>query len=181
MNYIKYKRPICGSDIDEVICDWWNPYFKRFGAPKTDAEITWNCNQKLARDRKFWMNLPVIRRFEGFEPKLYCTKRSCLKVYSKDWLDENNFPHKPVYQVLCQTSNKASYIKGRIDLFLDDSPRNFIQMNKSGIPCLLVDAPHNQHLGPMLRIDTLNYDEILDVYNMALELNIFEEFDKYFQ
>lgn len=173
-------RPSVGLDIDEVLCDWWNPYLKRFGNPKTDAEITRNCNQKLAKDRNFWLNLPVIRRPEGFEPKLYCTKRSCLKTYSKEWLDNNDFPHKPVYQVLCQTDNKARYIKGRIDVFIDDSPRNFIQMNKSGVPCLLMSTDYNQYLGPILRIDTLDYEEILEVYNMALELNIFEEFDKYF-
>lgn len=169
-----------GLDIDEVLADWWNPYLKRFGLPKTDAEITRNCNLKLSKDREFWLNLPVIRRLEGFEPKLYCTKRSCLKSYSKEWLDNNEFPHKPVYQVYCQNDNKARYIKGRIDVFVDDSPKNFIQMNKSGVPCLLMNAPHNQHLGPILRIDTLQYDEIKSTYYLAKELGIFDNFTLFF-
>lgn len=169
-----------GLDIDEVLADWWNPYKERFGTPKSDAEITKNCNQKLAKDRNFWLNLPVIRHPEGFDPKLYCTKRSCLKTYSKEWLNNNDFPNKPVYQVLCQLNNKARYIKGRIDVFVDDSPSNVIQMNLSGVPTLLMDAPHNQDFGPMLRIYTLDYYEIEDVFNIASEMNIFKEFELYY-
>lgn len=177
---MKRSKLKIGSDIDQCIADWWDPYFKRFGAPKNDAQITWICNNILAKDREFWLNLPVMRRFEGFDPVLYCTKRSCLKIYTKDWLDNNEFPHKPVYQVYCQIDNKARYIKGRCDVFLDDSPTNFIQMNRSGVPCLLVDSPNNQYLGPMLRIHSLNYDEIEDVYNLAKEMNIFKEFKMYY-
>lgn len=162
-----------GSDIDQCIADWWNPYVDRFGLPKSDKEITKNCTQKLARDRKFWMNLPVLRRFEGFEPTLYCTKRSCLKSYSKDWIEENGFPNKPVYQVLCQFSNKANYVKGRIDVFLDDSVSNFMQMNTSGVPCLLVDTPYNKSFGPIGRIYSLNYDEIEEAY-WLLKTSFFE-------
>lgn len=173
------KQLRIGSDIDQVICDWATPFFKRF-TPKNDAHITWICGNKLAKDRDFWLNLPVIQRFENFEPVLYCTKRSCCKHYSKEWLDDNNFPHKPVYQVFCQTDNKARYIKGRCDIFLDDSPRNVIQMNLSGIPTLLVDTPYNQDFGPILRIYSLNYYEIEEAYYLAKEMNIFEDFNQYF-
>lgn len=158
-----------GLDIDEVLADWWNPYVKKFGFPKTDSEITKNCNQKLSKDRSFWLNLPVLRYPIDFEPKLYCTKRSCLKTYSKEWLDNNNFPHKPVYQVLCQTDNKARYIKGRIDVFVDDSIRNFIQMNCSGVPCLLMDHENNQSWGPVGRIYSLDYYEIEEAYYLMKE------------
>ena len=156
------KRLRIGSDIDQVICDWANPFFKRF-TPKDDTDITRICNQILAKDKEFWLNLPVIRRFEGFEPVLYCTKRSCCKHYSKEWID-----------------NKARYIKGRCDVFIDDSPKNVIQMNRSGVPTLLMDTPYNQDFGPILRIHTLDYDEIEDVYNLALEMNIFKEFKLYY-
>lgn len=164
-----------GSDIDEVLADWWNPYLERFGFPKNDYEITRNCTRKLAKDREFWLNLPVLRRFEGFEPELYCTKRSCLKTYSKEWIYNNGFPNKPVYQVLCQFSNKANYIKGRVDLFVDDSIRNFIQMNLSGLPCLLMDHPNNQSWGPIGRIYSLNYDEIEEAYYL-FKYSFFENF-----
>lgn len=169
-----------GLDVDEVLALWSTPFFERF-TPKNDADITRICNKILARDRNFWLNLPVIRYPEGFEPKLYCTKRSCLKSYTKDWLNKHGFPHKPVYQVLCQTDNKARYIKGRIDVFVDDSINNVIQMNMSGVPTLLMDTPYNQSFGPILRIYSLDYNEIEDAYYLALEEGVFKDFDKYFQ
>ena len=168
-----------GLDIDEVLADWWHPYIERFGLPKTDWEITKNCQQVLRKDRKFWLNLPVIRRPENFEPTLYCTKRSCLKVYSKTWLDDNDFPHKPVYQQIYQYGSKAPLIKGRVDVFVDDSVSNWIDLNRSGIPCLLMDAPHNRNSGPILRIHSLDYDEIREVYELAKEFNIFKNFVQY--
>ena len=168
-----------GLDIDEVLADWSGPFFKRF-TPKNDADITRICSRVINKDRNFWLNLPVIQYPIGFEPKLYCTKRSCLKTYSKEWLDNNGFPHKPVYQVFCQTDNKARYIKGRIDVFIDDSPRNVIQMNRSGVPTLLMDTPFNQDFGPILRIYSLDYYEIEDAFNTALEMNIFKEFKLYY-
>lgn len=169
-----------GLDIDDTIADFWNPYFSRFGTPKSDFEITKNCKQKLEKDREFWLNLPVLRRLEGFEPELYCTKRSCCKNYSKEWIVNNDFPEKPVYQVLYQYANKASYIKGRVDVFIDDSPRNFIQMNLSGVPCLLMDASYNQHLGPLLRVYSLDYNEIEEAYYLAKEDDLFKNFKNYF-
>ena len=168
-----------GLDIDDVLADWAGPFFNKYNS-KNDTEITRICNQKLSKDRKFWLNLPVIQYPIGFEPTLYCTKRSCLKTYSKEWLDNNGFPHKPVYQVFCQTDNKARYIKGRIDVFIDDSPRNVIQMNRSGVPTLLMDTPFNQDFGPILRIYSLDYYEIEDAFNTALEMNIFKEFKLYY-
>ena len=168
-----------GLDIDEVLALWSEPFFNRFN-PKNDADITRICNQILAKDRKFWLSLDVIRRPIGFDPVLYCTKRSCLKTYTKEWLDNNSFPHKPVYQVLCQIDNKARYIKGRCDVFIDDSPRNFIQMNCSGVPTLLMDTPYNRNLGPIGRIYSLNYNEIEEAYELMKECEFFTNFKQYF-
>lgn len=171
------KRLEIGLDIDEVLADWSGPFFKRFN-PKDDADITRICSQVINKDRNFWLNLPVIQYPIGFEPKLYCTKRSCLKTYSKEWLDNNGFPHKPVYQVYCQIDNKARYIKGRVDVFIDDSINNFIQMNCSGVPCLLMDTKHNQSWGPIGRIYTLDYNEIEESYYLMKE-TFLTNFKKY--
>ena len=167
-----------GLDIDEVLADWSGPFFKRF-KPKSDSDITRICGQILHKDRNFWLNLPVIRKPIGFEPKLYCTKRSCLKIYSKEWLDNNGFPHRPVYQVFCQTDNKARYIKGRIDVFVDDSVHNVIEMNKSGVPTLLMNTNYNEKFSPVLRIYSLDYDEIEEAYYLAKECGIFDNFKQW--
>lgn len=168
-----------GTDCDGCIDDFWNPYIAKFGYPKNEFEITKNVQRKLQYDKEFWTTLPVLHRM-NFVPTLFCTKRTSLKSYLRQWLEENNFPLAPIYQVLYQKANKAPFIKGRVDVFIDDSIDNFLAINKSGIPCLLMDNPSNEHLGPMLRIHSLQYEEIEDVYYLAKELNIFNEFSKYY-
>lgn len=48
-------------------------------------------------------------------------------------------------------------------------------MNLSGLPCLLIDAPHNQSWGPIGRIYSLNIEEIEDVYELFIK-TIFNNF-----
>lgn len=79
--------------------------------------------------------------------------------------------------MLYQKGNKANMIKGRCDVFIDDSVSNFIKMNKSGVPCLLMDTPFNQDAGPILRIYSLDIQEIKYAYNLGLESNLFSNFD----
>ena len=174
------KRIKWGLDCDGVIDDFWNPYLKRFGQPKNDFEITKNVQKKLQYDKEFWTSLPVLHR-PNFKPHLYCTKRTSLKSYLREWMEQNGFDIVPIYQVMYQRANKANFIKGRIDCFVDDSIDNFISMNLSGVPCLLMDNPANKHLGPMLRVYSLQEDELLDTYYLAKELNIFEEFSMYYE
>lgn len=153
-----------GLDIDDTICDFLGPYFNRFGYPKGPYEITKNV-RKLVKDKEFWMNLPIINR-PNFIPELYCTKRIHSKLWSKQFLLENNLPIAPIYQIFCQDSNKSSRIKGRVDVFIDDSISNFIELNLNGIPCLLINNNHNKNWGPVGRIFSLNKDEIEDCYNL---------------
>ena len=169
-----------GLDCDGVIDRFWEPYVNKFGYPKTQFEITKNVQRKLINDRNFWINLPVLHR-PNFEPTLFCTKRTSSKRYLRTWLENNNFPIAPIYQVLYQYDNKARFVKGKIDVFVDDSIDNFISMNLAGVPCLLMDNPANIYLGPMLRIHSLDYAEIEDAYNLALEMDIFKDFKLYYE
>ena len=169
-----------GLDCDGVIDQFWEPYVERFGYPKSNKEITKNVQQKLKYDKKFWTTLPVLHR-PNFEPTLFCTKRTSSKTYLKEWIDINEFPMAPIYQVLYQKDNKARFVKGKIDVFVDDSIDNFISMNMSGVPCLLMDNPANEHLGPILRIHSLQQDEIEDAYYLAKEMGIFDNFNLYFE
>lgn len=153
----------CGLDIDDVLADFMGSYLNYFGEPKRDGEITRNVQRILIKDKQFWENLPVINTLD-FTPELYCTKRVNSKIYTKNWLKKNNFPNKPVYQVICQTRNKADFVKGRVDVFIDDSITNFIEMNLSGVPCLLYNKNYNQKWGPIGRIYSLKYLEIEKTY-----------------
>ena len=156
-----------GLDIDDCLADFMGTYLERFGNPKRDGEITKNVRQVLIKDKQFWENLPVINTLD-FVPELYCTKRVNSKVYTKNWLKKNNFPNKPVYQVICQMRNKADLIKGRVDVFIDDSVSNFIAMNLAGVPCLLYDKEYNQDWGPIGRVYSLEYDHIERAYEMFM-------------
>lgn len=169
-----------GLDIDEVIADFINTYLSRFGTPKNDFEITKNVNRILSKDRDFWLNLPKIRDID-FIPELYCTKRVNPKAWTKQWLSDNGFYNSPVYQMYYQKGNKATMIKGRCDVFIDDSISNFIKMNMSGIPCLLMDTPFNQNFGPVLRVYSLDKYEIEEAYNLGLEQGLFKHFKQYFE
>ena len=164
----------CGLDIDDVLADFMGSYLKRFSIPKQNNEITKNVQKILKTDKTFWVNLPVLNTLD-FTPTLYCTKRVNPKSWTKKWLLENNFPNKPIYQVYCQSSNKANYIKGRIDVFIDDSVSNFIAMNLAGVPCLLYNKDYNQHWGPIGRIYSLDYNHIEETYNLFME-QIFPNF-----
>ena len=151
-----------GTDLDDVIFAFMESYINRFGNPKTDSEITKNV-YKLRKDKDFWTNLPVIRHCD-FVPALYCTKRISSKRFTKDSLAKNGFPERPIYQRHYQRGPKSTLIKGRCDVFIDDSISNFKEINAAGIPCLLMDAPHNQGFETPYRIYTLTLAEIKQVY-----------------
>lgn len=156
-----------GLDIDDTICKFLLPYIEKFGFPKTDQDITKNVSRILIKDKEFWLNLPILHK-PDFIPTLYCTKRVHNKSWTKKFLEINNIPLAPIYQVYSQSSNKANRIKGKIDVFVDDSITNMIQMNLAGVPCLLMNGPHNQSWGPVARIYSLNKEEIIEAYELFM-------------
>lgn len=163
-----------GLDIDDVLADFMGTYLARFGTPKRDAEITKNVSQVLIKDKEFWLNLPVVNTID-FIPELYCTKRVNPKAWTRQWLINNGFPNRNIYQVICQIRNKADFIKGRVDVFVDDSVSNFIKMNLAGVPCLLLDKEYNQNWGPVGRIYSLQEDEIKETYHLFMD-TVFKDF-----
>ena len=155
-----------GLDIDDTLVDFMGEYLKMFGEPKQDSTITKHV-YKLKNNKEFWENLPKLREID-FIPTLYCTKRINPKTFTKKSLIKHGFPIKPIYQMYYQKGNKAKLIKGKVDVFIDDSVSNFKQLNESGVFCLLIDAPHNQHISTPFRIYDLNYETILKKYDLLI-------------
>ncbi len=153
-----------GLDIDDCLADFWGAYIARFGQPKSDFEITKNVERILKNDRNFWLNLPKLRDLD-FEPTLYCTKRVNNKAWTKKWLIANGFPDKPIYQVHYQKGNKANFIKGRVDLFIDDSFVNVVQCNNAGILTLLADTEGNKKYDIPYRINDISTKSICEFLN----------------
>ena len=178
---MKYNKQLkCGFDLDDTIFDFSGGYLKRFKRfPKYDWAITRNVTHILINERDFWVNLPVIRR-PNFKPALYCSSRINKKSWSKKAIEINDLPNSPLYQVPGYNIPKSKYIKGRVDVFIEDSPQQWKSLNNAGIPCLLIDGPNNKEYGPILKIYSLNYDEIENAYYLGLETGIFNEFNKYF-
>ena len=154
-----------GLDLDDCVFDFWGAYIERFGQPKSDAEITYNVQNKLRKDKDFWLNLEVINTID-FIPTLYCTKRVSAKRWTRQALLNAGYPDAPIYQMYYQHGQKSTMIKGRVDVFVDDSLKNFIEMNLNGVPCLLMDCGNNLSWGPVGRIFSLDYDEIEDGYHL---------------
>lgn len=151
-------------DLDGCLCDFYGPYFERFGKPEKDSVITKNVNTVLIKDKEFWMNLPVLNKI-NWTPKQYTTARVIRKQWIKEYLEKEMFPKAPIYQIYGYGLSKYRKVKmGGCHLHIDDSLRVFKDLNSKGIPCLLLDSPGNQDWGPIGRIYTLDKEEIEDIY-----------------
>ena len=156
-----------GLDIDDCLADFWGAYCDYFDTAHNprmleDHIITRNVQRILKEDKSFWLGLKVKNR-PNFIPELYCTKRVNNKEWTREWLKMNGFPERPIYQMYYQHGNKADMIKGRVDVFIDDSLSNVLKCHKSGVPALLLHTEHTKDF-PMFKVYSLNKDEIIDSY-----------------
>lgn len=151
-------------DLDGCLCDFYGAYFERFGQPKTDSEITRHVNGVLKTDKDFWLNLPVLNGLT-WTPRQYTTARIIRKEWIKEYLEKEMFPKAPIYQIHGYGLSKYRKVKmGGCDLHIDDSLSVFKDLNRKGIPCLLLDSPFNQEWGPVGRIFSLKEEEIEEAY-----------------
>lgn len=161
-----------GLDIDDCLADFWGAYCQYFDVknnPKMleDHIITRNVQQILSKDKDFWLNLEVIN-FPDFVPELYCTKRVNNKAWTREWLKRNGFPDRPIYQMVYQRGNKADMIKGRVDVFIDDSLTNVLNCQKSGLPALVYHTDKTSDF-PMYKVFSITRSEIEDAYYIMQE------------
>jgi hypothetical protein len=146
-----YDRNVA-LDIDEVIADWVGAWCTRW-----DIEVPtfWNFDRKIV-DRfetmrhsgeldEFYLNLkPLITpEILNFEPVCYITARPVSTEITERWLDSYGFPQVPVITVPPGASKVEAALSKNVGLFVDDSFKNFQQLNKGGISTLLMSRPHN--------------------------------------
>lgn len=148
------KMPKIGIDIDGVIADFigaWNKVYPEI----TTTPNSWYVDRSI-RDRfekmkndgklnEFYLNIkPLIKPEEmPFEPHCYITSRPVPKEITEQWLDLNNFPAKPVYSIEVRKSKLDVAKEAGIEIFIDDSYDNFIDLNNNGIFTYLFTAPWN--------------------------------------
>lgn len=155
-------------DLDDTIFDFLGAYQEVFPGERNmiSSNITKNVF-KLKKDKRFWENLPLLE-MPNFEPCIYATKRINSKVYTRNCLSRHGLPIKPIYQMVYQYGNKVSIIKGHCDVLIDDSAFNCYQALQVGFPAILITRPHNINSDYPYRINKLDLDEILNVYNQIL-------------
>lgn len=162
-----FNLPKIGLDIDEVIADWLGAWMERFDIK--EAPSSWYFDRDIMERfdelkecgelNKFYMSLkPHLNPSDlPFEPHCYITSRPVDTAVTECWLDDHNFPTKKVYTVEVGKSKADVAKEAGIEVFIDDSYSNFLDLNKNGILCYLYDRPHNRKYDVgHLRLKSLN-------------------------
>jgi hypothetical protein len=151
-DYLNY--PKIGLDIDEVIADFTKGWAKVHGVDERPE--CWNYHRNMGKEFKkmkeqnvlddFYLNLePKIDPNDiPFEPHCYVTSRPVDTEITEQWLEKHKFPGSKVITVPLGTSKIEALKEAGVEVFIDDGFHNFTELNKAGICCFLLDAPHNR-------------------------------------
>lgn len=147
--YLKQKK--VGLDIDGVLADFTGHLLKKIGYPK-HIPIHWNDPLIRAgfdehkKDEQFWLDIPplVSRDDIPFEVHCYITARSISKEVTQAWLDKWHFPKATIHSIGVGESKVEIARNAGMDIFVDDSWQNFVELNKAGICTFLYTAPYNE-------------------------------------
>lgn len=166
-NGISYGRPKVriALDLDDCCFNFIDAFNNKYNCDMSqipDEKIT-DMVWELRKDKDFWSNLELLEK-PNFEPELYCTKRINSKAYTTKCLEKHNMPVKHICQIKSQKANKASYIRKKCDILIDDSWYNVNKALESGFPALLITREHNKNIDTPYRINHLRYSEIADKY-----------------
>jgi hypothetical protein len=159
--------PNVGLDIDGVLADWFGAWTKLYNIKETP--YNWNFDRfitdKFDQMRKegtldeFYLNLkPLVNpKILKFEPHCYITSRPVSKEITEQWLDTMGFPTKPVYSLNIRESKLQAAKEAGVEIFVDDSYGNFVDLNNNGVTCYLRSTRQNERYNVgHLRINDLN-------------------------
>jgi hypothetical protein len=147
------NEPRYGLDVDDVLADFIPAWMELWGMehkPNSwyfDYDMTERF-QKM-RDNNtlddFYLQLKtkIEPKDLPFEPTAYVTSRPVPTEVTMEWLKIKGFPLKPVITVPVGSSKVDACREMGIDIFVDDSYKNFVDLNKNGICCFLFDCEHN--------------------------------------
>jgi len=163
-------------DIDDVVAEFQGGYCERFN--KQPAK-SWDENREemnshlqiLRREKIFWTNLPT-KHIPNFHPKGYLSARSIPKAWTYKFMCNNKLPgRRNINQVPWNVSKIDKLKELGCQIFIDDKIETFEDCHKNGIFCLLMDASHNQNYETIYRIDNLDINNILNMYEKLWKKN----------
>lgn len=159
-----FKKPLkrVWLDMDGVVCSFEQHFLEYLDLPRDPAN-DWddprfrNNYKRIAGDENFWLSMPPLVDPRAFSYPIsgYCTSRSCNKEVTSSWLSKNGFPAAPLISLEFGQS-KVEALKNECDIFIDDSIKNFIELQSNGILCYLKTRPHNEKYNVgHFRVDSL--------------------------
>ncbi len=162
------KMPKVGIDVDGVIADFTGAWNKKY--PEITAKPnSWYIDRKIGKRFEDMRNNNTLDEFYlnieslvnpatlPFEPHCYITSRPVSKEVTEQWLDKMGFPAKPVYSIDIRKSKVEVAKESGIDIFIDDSFENFMDLNNNGICTYLFTTSWNKKYNVgHLRINSLN-------------------------
>lgn len=143
------SRPRIGLDIDEVLADFVGAMMNKFPEIPERSQY-WNCPHlygkfyEIKDDEEFFLSIAPLVNQIPFEPHCYITSRSVDTKITEQWLRLNGFPKALVYTVGDNESKVEVAKKAGVEVFVDDRFENFVELNRAGLCCYLMDAAHNR-------------------------------------
>lgn len=149
--HVYLEHPKIGLDIDEVLCAWVEGWTERFGYSIPDNwHFSYNNKEHFESFtpeelERFYLSLkPLLKPSDiPFEPHCYITSRSIPVELTKQWIQNNGFPTRPVYSVPFNASKVDVARESGIEVFVDDKFENFVELNRAGICTYLLTTQHN--------------------------------------
>lgn len=141
-----------GLDIDGVLADF-SGHLMKVSGHEGHIALHWNDPivraefDKIKTDKDFWLSIPALLTPVDmpFEPHCYITARSIAPEVTQEWLNKSGFPKAKLYCVGVGESKVETAKAAGVEIFVDDSYDNFVELTNGGIFTYLYDAPYNQH------------------------------------
>lgn len=162
------KLPNIGLDIDGVIANFTKSWHNKYN-DVSDSPVSWDYDINMIERFNimkennelddFYLNIePLIDSKDlKFIPHCYITSRPVDDNITLKWLYKHNFPIRPIYSTEIRKSKVDLAKLADIEVFIDDSYDNFIDLNKNGIFTYLLTSTYNDkyNVGHM-RLNSLN-------------------------